>query len=65
MITLIIQVVIWGTNSSDIKKDKLTNDRNYTGKIKTVIVTGIGINQDKAMASAAKSAIKQVVGMYV
>ena len=34
-------------------------------KIEKVIVTGIGINQDKAIRNASKTAVQQVVGMYV
>ena len=35
------------------------------GEIKTVIVTGYGINKDKAIKNATKNALQQVVGMYV
>lgn len=41
---------------------------SISGKNKTihkVIVTGIGINENKAIKNATKSAIQQVVGMYV
>ncbi len=42
-----------------------TTNVRAEGKIEKVVVSGSGLSEDKAIQSASKTAIQQVVGMYV
>ena len=52
-------------NTFNVSKETLLGDNDSQKKIEKIIVTGIGINQNKAIENASKTAIQQVVGMYV
>lgn len=60
-IMFLVSILYSGNNQFQYKQPNTeTNDR-----IKKVIVTGMGIDENKAIKNATKAAIQQVVGMYV
>ena len=56
--------VVNNENTFQYKHNTATN-KTSNDSIKKVIVTGMGINENKAIKNASKAAIQQVVGMYV
>jgi hypothetical protein len=52
-------------SSEENTSNSVKNQTDNSKKIKTIIVTGVAVDEQNAIKNAAKNAVKQVVGMFV